>query len=58
MTTNNVLNKAIQQVRAYYTSSEYQQAVIKNQENTKEFLRIQKQRCKLEDSVLTQKFTI
>jgi hypothetical protein len=55
---NNVLNQAIQQVRAYYASPQYDAILKKNQQDTKEFLLAQKQRCKLEDNVLTQKFTI
>jgi hypothetical protein len=58
MTHNSVLEQAIQQVRAYYASPEYKKEVMLNQKNTKEFLRIHKERCKLDDSVLSQKFTI
>jgi hypothetical protein len=58
MTRNTALEQVIQQVRAYYASPEYKKEVVENQKNAKEFLRIHKERCKLDDSVLSQKFNI
>jgi hypothetical protein len=58
MTRDIVLERAIRQIRAYYTSPGYKKEVIKNLENTEEFLRIHKELCRLDDRVLSQKFTI
>jgi hypothetical protein len=58
MTQSIALNQVILQIKAYYASPEYKREVIKNQEDTREFLRVHKELRKLDDSVLSKKFTI
>jgi hypothetical protein len=52
------LEQVVRQIKTYCASPKYKKEVIRNQDDTKEFLHALKYRCRLDDNMLSQKFTI